>query len=118
MNESTQVNSVVAARVAGVSYRQLDHWVRGGHLGIAHPAGSGNRRSWTFCEVERLALLAATKKVLGRSVDLSRCAEIVSGLAFHSETTVTIDTQPVIVTLRLDLEPVRTAVQQAWNNLE
>lgn len=44
-----------AAKEAGVTYRQLDYWVRQGYVVSAkEAAGSGTQRRWTDEDVARL----------------------------------------------------------------
>jgi len=44
------------AKAVGISYRQLDHWVRVGTIRLEHGCcpGSGQRRRWSQAEVDRL----------------------------------------------------------------
>jgi DNA-binding transcriptional MerR regulator len=59
--EDTLTSDEVAAR-AGITYRQLDHWVRREY--VPAPAtnsgkpGSGNARCWTPAEASRVAAVA------------------------------------------------------------
>jgi hypothetical protein len=49
----------VMPRVAGASYRQLDHWVRQGYLRVQqHGPGSGHARQWPDEEVRVAAVMA------------------------------------------------------------
>lgn len=48
-----------ACGAAGLTYRQVDHWVRQGAVFPSVPArGKGSERSWTVADVERLARVA------------------------------------------------------------
>jgi hypothetical protein len=48
-----------ACGAAGLTYRQVDHWVRSGAVwpSIA-AAGRGTSRSWSMADIERLARIA------------------------------------------------------------
>lgn len=39
-------------RELGITYRQLDHWIRLGHLKPLHVGGSGSNREWTRAELD------------------------------------------------------------------
>lgn len=47
--------------MVGISYRQLDYWVRQGIIGGGQNCcpGSGNRRHWTDEDVQRLRAIVA-----------------------------------------------------------
>jgi hypothetical protein len=46
------LNGPEVCRLTGISYRQLDHWVRKGYLRPARPAaGSGTQRGFSLAEV-------------------------------------------------------------------
>lgn len=49
------------AEMVGITYRQLDYWVRVGIIGAEHKArvGSGCPRRWTLEEVYRLKAIVA-----------------------------------------------------------
>lgn len=49
-------SSLQVAEMAGITYRQLDHWVRVGIIGVERVryVGSGQPRRWTLEEVYRL----------------------------------------------------------------
>jgi DNA-binding transcriptional MerR regulator len=47
-----------AAKAAGITYRQLDHWCRRGYLTPDHPGGIGVPRHWTVREVAVLQTMA------------------------------------------------------------
>ena len=50
--ETTACNSPLAAETAGITYQQLDHWTRLGHLRPGGGWGTGYARWWTDAEVE------------------------------------------------------------------
>lgn len=52
-----------ALRQTGISYRQLDYWVRQGWLRPEYPhAGSGTRREWTNDELDVAVRMAKLVK--------------------------------------------------------
>lgn len=53
------------ARLAGVSFRQLDHWYRRGVFGEAGVIGSGFRRAWDPAVVPAVRLLGEMSRSLG-----------------------------------------------------
>lgn len=54
--------SLDAVEIRGVTYRQLDHWVRRGYLRPDQPApGSGNAREWSGDELRVAQLMACLK---------------------------------------------------------
>lgn len=59
MDTTRQFSSHEAARLAGITFRQLDYWCR---IGTVRPAvearGSGSWRRWTWQQVMVLAVLA------------------------------------------------------------
>lgn len=59
----------------GVSYRQLDHWVRRGWIRAATP-GTGHRRTWTDDE---LAVAARMVKLIAAGFTVAKAAEIARG---------------------------------------
>ncbi len=50
------------ASAAGITYRQLDHWVRTGLVG-SFKQGSGNSRLWGMSDVERVLRMAALTRL-------------------------------------------------------
>ncbi len=56
-------SSPEAQRIAGISFRQLDHWTR---TSVVRPAvnatGRGNRRRWTFRDLVALRAIAALRQ--------------------------------------------------------
>lgn len=60
--------------LAGITYRQLDHWERCGAIWLEHPAdGSGSRRQFTPTEMHDLV-------VVGRVVNKARAHGLRIGL--------------------------------------
>ena len=49
---TVSVGIASAGKEAGVTYRQLDHYVRQGYLKPAHEGGSGRQREWTRAELD------------------------------------------------------------------
>lgn len=63
--EDPGVSSKVAAAEAGVSYRQLDHWISTGTITIAHAATSGQSRRLSPDDVTVLRVLGRISRALG-----------------------------------------------------
>lgn len=68
-------------RELGISYRQLDWWVRLGLLKPLHLGGSGNAREWTRAELDVARLMghltrAGMKPALAERLARERCLEI------------------------------------------
>jgi DNA-binding transcriptional MerR regulator len=61
MNKEELLTSAEVCRLVGISYRQLDYWVRTG--AVESPGnkglGSGQRRHWTSEDVRRLKVVAS-----------------------------------------------------------
>jgi DNA-binding transcriptional MerR regulator len=51
------IRSTELIRMAGITYRQLDHWSRRGFIETKHP-GNGRQRQWDEDETERTLMLA------------------------------------------------------------
>ncbi len=64
-------SSPVAARVAGITFRQLDYWTR---VDAVQPAiaasGSGSRRRWSTSDVRRLAVLSLLVNAVPGQIDV------------------------------------------------
>ena len=74
-DEITARNSPLAAEAAGITYKQLDHWTRLGHLRPERDWGTGYARIWTDAEVEvarRMGRLTAAGLPLGWSAQFAR----------------------------------------------
>lgn len=56
------MNTVQAAKRAGISYRQLDHWWRKGYIGDGTFLGSGRTRELTRSQYTHLLRVAALVK--------------------------------------------------------
>lgn len=54
-----ELSSAEACAAASITYRQLDHWARQGHLGEHRLPGSGHVRTWTEADADHLCLMAA-----------------------------------------------------------
>lgn len=67
-------SSVEAARLAGVSYRQLDHWARKGLVepSVAAAAGSGTQRRYSFAD---LVAVTTVRRLRDAGISLGRAAE-------------------------------------------
>lgn len=104
---------------AGIAtYRQLDHWVRRGHLRLHDPLpGSGKVRLWPEAEVrvaDRIARLVAAGVDLDNAARIARAFADVQAQAAHLDTRagpwperVVIDLAPGI-TLTVSDQPLRT----------
>lgn len=60
VGETEGFSGTQAARIAGISYRQLDHWARKGVVepSIAPASGSGSRRRYSYRDLLKLRLAA------------------------------------------------------------
>jgi DNA-binding transcriptional MerR regulator len=67
----------------GLTYRQLDFWVRKGYLSAATP-GSGKRRTWSDDE---LAIAAHMVRLISCGFTVARAAEIARGRSPHGACT-------------------------------
>lgn len=75
------MNGTSAAKVAGISYRQLDHWIRKGYIRGGNP-GSGNQREIAEDEMgvlRHMSTLVHCGFVPERAARMAR--EIVEGAA-------------------------------------
>ena len=71
-------NSKTVARLVGISYRQLDLWVRTGLVEPQVPAsGSGSRRPWSFVDTLGMRII---KELLDSGVTLQRGRRILPRL--------------------------------------
>ena len=62
IQESETFNTYQAAKAAGITYRQLDYWLRTGMITLEEgpeTPGSGHRRRFTTAEVQALIEMAA-----------------------------------------------------------
>ncbi|MFD0704968.1 MerR family transcriptional regulator [Alloscardovia venturai] len=71
-NDATEIGyrGVIASKVAGITYRQLDYWARK-HIvepSITPSSGSGSRRLYSFKDI---VILAVAKKLLDTGVNLN-----------------------------------------------
>lgn len=95
--------SMSAVRIAGISYRQLDHWASQGLVrpSLAEAAGSGSRRLYSYGD---LVTLRAVKRLLDAGLRLSRIRAVIHKLDSEFDTdlassNLVIDgTTPVLVT--------------------
>jgi DNA-binding transcriptional MerR regulator len=64
----------MAARLAGISYRQIDYWARIGFIrpSVKDATGSGTYRSYSQEDVDKLLL---TKRLIDAGVDLTRIVQ-------------------------------------------
>ena len=71
--------SMSAVRIAGITYRQLDHWATKGLVrpSLAEAAGSGSRRQYSYGD---LVTLRAVKRLLDAGLRLQKIQEIVDSL--------------------------------------
>lgn len=100
--------SMQAVRVAGISYRQLDHWAS---LGLVKPslvqaAGSGSRRVYSY---SNLVALRAIKRMLDAGLRLAKIRSVISnldsefGVDLASSNLVIDGTTPVLVNSKDEL---------------
>ena len=95
--------SMNAVRIAGISYRQLDHWASQGLVrpSLVEAAGSGSRRLYSYSD---LVTLRAIKRLLDAGLRLARIRSIITKLDKDFDTdlassNLVIDgTTPVLVT--------------------
>ena len=90
MTETTVAATVTlgvtnTGRELGISYRQLDNWVRLGLLRPLHVGGSGVNREWTRAELDVARLMgrlvaAGMKPALAERLARSRRCEISPGI--------------------------------------
>jgi len=77
MDRST-LSSAVVARAAGVTYRQLDYWVRCGlYPDVVRAPGSGSARRWHHRHVAVTAVYASLQR-MGAGMEV--CARVASWL--------------------------------------
>ena len=71
-----------AARLTGLTPRQLDHWDRNGFLGpsIARAAGYGTMRRYSFADVVRLRVAARLRAAGVGLSRIRRCAAVLARL--------------------------------------
>src|SRR5712671_2079581 len=76
--------STIVLKLAGVTYRQLDHWARTGLVGssIRQAAGHGSRRVYSF---EDLVALRVIARLLDAGVSLQAVRRAVEYLKRHTE---------------------------------
>ena len=53
------MDSMTLVREAGISYRQLDYWLRTGLLGGPCDIGTGNARDWTTAQVSKARVMGS-----------------------------------------------------------
>lgn len=69
------MNTDEVAATAGVTYRQLDHWVRSGIFGDGMRSGSGHSRTWTRRDV---TLAVTLGRLRGHGVELAQAVDYVA----------------------------------------
>ncbi len=70
-----------AARILGLKYRTLDHWVRTGLLPVEQPAaGTGNRRGLSFLDLVRAMTV---KRLRQEGVSLQAIRKVIEVLSEH-----------------------------------
>ena len=67
---------------AGISYRQLDHWIRRGYVPGVDAVGQGHTREFTACAERRIVLLGRLTRA---GFTPLRAVQIAQGLE-HSDT--------------------------------
>ena len=111
-----------AIRIAGITYRQLDHWAR---MGLVRPSqteasGSGSRRRYSYSDLVRLR---AIKRLLDAGLKLRKVCEVIDKLdaefgADLAASNLVIDGQtPVLVTNNAELFDVLSNGQGVLNVL-
>jgi len=53
------MNSMTLIHEAGITYRQLDYWVRAGLLDGQRDLGSGNARDWTTAQASKARVMGS-----------------------------------------------------------
>jgi DNA-binding transcriptional MerR regulator len=53
------MDSMTLVRETGITYRQLDYWVRTGLLNGQRDLGSGNARDWTAAQVSKARVMGS-----------------------------------------------------------
>lgn len=73
-------------RIVGITYRQLDYWVRTDliHPSIADARGSGTQRRWSFADLLELAIV---KALLDAGVELARTRRVLDEMRRHEHGT-------------------------------
>lgn len=71
--------SMSACRIAGITYRQLDHWAKQGLVrpSLAEATGSGSRRVYSYGD---LVTLRAIKRLLDAGLRLNRIRSVIDNL--------------------------------------
>ena len=77
--------SMSAVRIAGISYRQLDHWASQGLVrpSLAEAVGSGSRRLYSYSD---LVTLRAIKRLLDAGFRLAKIRSIIHNLDSEFDT--------------------------------
>lgn len=80
IDEETGYRGKVAARAAGITYRQLDYWARTGLVGpsIREAHGSGTQRLYSFRDI---LVLKIVKRLLDTGVSLQQIRIAIDALA-------------------------------------
>ena len=107
-DRSQGFGSMSAVRIAGISYRQLDHWASQGLVrpSLAEAKGSGSRRLYSYSD---LVTLRSIKRLLDAGLRLSRIRAVIHKLDSEFDTdlassNLVIDgTTPVLVTCQDEL---------------
>lgn len=100
-----------AARLAGISYRMLDYWIRRDVVRVEVVArGSGTRRRFSFEDVVRVAAVAALRKEI--SIELSLAGEHVEKVDDETSA-IRIESGGYLIVL-LDVDKVRDEVEMKW----
>jgi DNA-binding transcriptional MerR regulator len=73
-----------ACQAAGITYRQIDYWARGGFItpSIEEAAGSGTHRRYSFSDLVELRIV---KKLIDAGVDLGRIRRALTQLRSEGE---------------------------------
>lgn len=93
--------------LAGVTYRQVDYWVRTGIVGpsVKDASGSGSHRRWSFQDVVKVTIIARLLTI-GVGIGHIRVIDALDGLEFTDESGVLLvgkDTAMVVPVTQLGL---------------
>jgi DNA-binding transcriptional MerR regulator len=84
-NDGTGYSGTRAAKIVGISYRQLDYWARTGLIepSLTPAAGSGSRRAYTYRDLLELRVI---KSLLDAGIKLESVRLVFEYLRSHADT--------------------------------